>query len=196
MNRRFPYRLPARRLSRPARRTAGFTIIEVLAIVTIIGVVLVIGIPRTMKEFGRIRCENFASQTASMIQQTRMRAIRDNQEYSIDIDLAENEFTGLEGGATTGTADTLQLDLDEVKLQLYDDPSCYALTSDDRQYVKGALVYNGQGVADEVRAFCFQDGRGNIMQIAIDTLGGPPKTRKYVDGLAKFSPNKWQWEWL
>ena len=190
MRRRDPSRSP---------RTAGFTLLEMLVIVMIVGIMAVIAVPLTMRQLVRIRIESFADQAVSLLQSTRGRAIKDNTDYVSEWvdDAGDTVLDALSGitGLGGGTSQAVTLSLPERGLTVYDDAPCLAETTDGKAHVAGPLTYDGKGVADQLVAFCFQDPNGNILQVAIDTPAGAPKVRKYMPLAAKFSPEVWQWEW-
>ncbi len=185
----------------PSRRAgnAGFTLLEVLVIIVIIGIVAVIAVPITLQTLTRMRIESFADQASSLIQATRGRAIRDNADHTVewaddDGDGFDDAISGVTGlGAETSQA--VALSFRARGLAIYSGAPCLAETTDGKTHVAPPLIYDGQGTADDLVAFCVEDPNGNILQIAVDTPGGPPKVRKYLPADGKFSPEVWQWEW-
>ena len=200
----------------PHPSQGGFTILELLVIVFIIGIMVVIALPFTLQQLTRLRIEGFATEVVNLIQATRNRSIRDNQEYPIDWldedgDLVLDTITGVSGlggidaeEIDTGVLDSanssaVKLSLTDRGLEPYGDPTdptndCFALTKYDKQHEPAPLAYSGTGVADPEAAFCFQDPNGNVLQVAIDSPAGSPKIRKLVAS-GKFSPDTWEWEW-
>lgn len=168
-------------------------------IVMIIGIMVVIAGPLTLRLLVRMRAESFADQAVSLFQSTRSRAIRDNALHTVewvdqDGDTVLDALSGVTGlGA--GTSQSVNLALAERGLAVYSAASCLAATTDGKTHVAGPLVYDGKGVADRLAAFCFEDPNGNVLQVAVDSPSGPPKVRKFLPATGKFSPETWQWEW-
>ena len=177
---------------------AGVTLVEVLVVVLIVGIMAVIAVPLTLRQLVRLRIEGFADQATSLLQATRGRAIRDNEDYSVawadlDGDTVLDAMTGVSGlGAATTEAATLSLA--ERGLTVYTDVPCLAATTDGNTHDPAPVTFDSRGVADQLTAFCFEDPNGNVLQVAIDTPGGPPKVRKLLAS-NQFSPETWQWEW-
>ena len=70
------------RLCRPGRRSirarGGFSLIELLVVVAILMVVAAVSVPNIMQAIAQVRLRSAANTVAGMLQQGRMRAIRDN----------------------------------------------------------------------------------------------------------------------
>ena len=62
----------------------------------------------------------------------------------------------------------------ESDLEWWDQADCYT------GYKQLPLVYDAQGKADDKRSVCLADQRGNIFQIAVDSLQGTPRVRKFL----------------
>ncbi len=178
---------------------AGFTLLEVLIIVLIIGIMVVIAIPLTLRQLTRLRIEGFAEQTSSLMQATRGRAIRDNADHTVEwVDLDSDTVLDAISGVTglgVETSEAVTLSFAERGLSINNDAPCLAETTDGKAHVAPPLSYDSRGTANDLVAFCLEDPAGNILQIAVDTPGGPPKIRKYLPAAGKFSPEVWEWEW-
>jgi Tfp pilus assembly protein FimT len=176
--------------------------LEILVILAVMGLLLTLVFPFAVRTITRLELEGMTNQTVSLIQQTRMRAIRDNREYQVAID--GNTLTGVSGitavntdvgGTVTESSEAARLDLTEHNLEIFDQPSCYATTTDGKSYAAGAMNFDTRGTIDQARAFCFKDPRGNILQVAVEAPSVNLRVRKFLPAVNKFSPNEWEWEW-
>lgn len=75
------------RLCRSGRRSmrarGGFSLIEILVVVTIILVVTAISVPNIMQALAQVRLRTAANTVAGLLQQGRIRAVRDNKYYAV-----------------------------------------------------------------------------------------------------------------
>ena len=93
------------------------------------------------------------------------------------------------------TAESVFMWLEEQGLTPYTAASCLDFDDDGvDNHTLGALTYGGTGTTDDLVAFCFEDGSGNVMMVSVDTPSGPPKIRKLIPS-GKFSEQPWEWEW-
>lgn len=79
------------------------SLIEVTVVVAIIGLMVSVGYPAMQEWLDRYRVRNAASEIASAIQLQRMRAVSQNQEFSIAFDTSDNTYSLYEGDPATGT---------------------------------------------------------------------------------------------
>ena len=70
----------------PRQKTRGFSIMELLIVVAIILIIAAVAIPNFQKVMAEIRLRSSASAVAGVIQQARIRSVRDNKIYSVAID--------------------------------------------------------------------------------------------------------------
>jgi prepilin-type N-terminal cleavage/methylation domain-containing protein len=79
---------------------SGFTLLELMAVIAIVASVAAFTFPFMMKTTGNIRLSSTASSVATLIQNTRMLAVRDNKFYSMR-------------AATVAGANIFYVDMDE-----------------------------------------------------------------------------------
>ena len=78
---------------RELHQRVGFTILEVLLVVTIIGVLTGVAIPRTRYALDRIAVNNAASDAAALLELARHLAMTRGERVSVDIDSAPARLT-------------------------------------------------------------------------------------------------------
>ena len=85
------------RLCRSGRRSmrsrGGFSLIEMLVVVTIILVVTAISVPNIMQTIAQVRLRSAANSVAGLLQQARIRAVRDNAYYGVIADDGSGSLT-------------------------------------------------------------------------------------------------------
>lgn len=92
-----------RRTGNCRRARGGFSLIELMVVVMILLVLAAIAIPNIMKTISDVRLRSAANSVAGLLQEGRMRAIRDNKSYRV---------FGYTTDGTVGTADTQMACLD------------------------------------------------------------------------------------
>lgn len=83
---------------------AGFSLIEMIVVVALVGLLAAVGLPSMQDWLDRYRVRTAAEQLASLIQLQRMRAVSQNTDFSIDFDANAGSYTLYQGDAATGTA--------------------------------------------------------------------------------------------
>jgi prepilin-type N-terminal cleavage/methylation domain-containing protein len=73
----------SRRRGARARARAGFSLIEILVVVSILLVISAIEIPNMMQTIAQVRLRSAANSLAGLLQQGRIRAVRDNKYYRV-----------------------------------------------------------------------------------------------------------------
>lgn len=81
----------------------GFSLIELLVVVSLIGLIVVVGYPNMIDWLERYEVRGAASEIASSIQLQRMRAVSQNTEFSIAFDTASGSYRLFQGDPDTGT---------------------------------------------------------------------------------------------
>lgn len=79
------------------RRRAGFSLIELLVVMTLITAVVLIGMPAIQGWLERYRVRSAAESIAASIQLQRMRAISRNSRFSLSFDDADGSYTRYDG---------------------------------------------------------------------------------------------------
>ena len=162
---------------REASGAAGFSLLEALVIVGVLGVVMAIGIPSLISQMGKLQLESSATDVANLMRQTRLRAIRDNASYTVQISGAEVHGMGAFG-------DVLELTFeDPVKVYNPGDGAAVCLDKYDgsgETFDADSVVYQGTGVATGTGAICVHDARGNILQVVVAFATAQPRIRKYL----------------
>lgn len=183
-------REPSRRrlLRRWTRRDSqsGMTLIEILFVVVIMGLTLLMGAPYLLDEIRKAKIRGVTDQVVALFQAARVEAIKKNTNFTIDV--------ADEGISAPGITSVSFVSLGETDLEWWDEADCYV------GYKQLPLVFDAQGKADDKRAMCLSDPRGNIFQIAVDSLQGTPRVRKYLQagdapgaGAAGFYLDGWRW---
>ena len=167
-------RNPCRRL--PGRRS-GFSILEALIVIFVLGIAAAISVPSLIGQLAKLRLESSATDVANLMRQTRLRAIRDNTEYTVEI--SGDEITGM--GAYSGEAISLEFD-QPVLIYRTGDGAANCLNKYDGtgSFDDNSVVYQGSGVATGTGAICIHDGKGNILQVVVPFATAEPKVRKYL----------------
>lgn len=166
----------------------GFTLVELLVVIALLGILLTISIPYIMGQIRRAQVEGAANKSISLMQRTRLTAIRQNQQQSITADV--------DGVVGPGQV----VSYEELRVFEWDNDLCHDPDNDGTDdYDDGDIIYDAQGKASGKAAFCVTDGKGNIFQVAIDSLQGTPRIRKYLQpgdsptGAAGFFLDNWAW---
>ncbi len=171
------------RLRRDSRRTAsrGFSILEIMVVVAIVGVVAVIGVPSLLNQLSKVRLEAAASDVANLIRQTRLRAIRDNKVYVVEVAGAN-----VNGQTFVGSTETapFEMEFNNPPIEIY--PNTGIADCQDKFDGSGeawggtSITYQTTGVAQGTGAICVWDGEENILQVVVEFPAGQPTVRKYL----------------
>lgn len=161
--------------------TRGFSVIEMLVVVGILGLVTAIGVPALFDQMSKVRLEAAASDVANLVQQTRMRAIRDNQQYTVQVNGAN-----VDGQTFSGSTELapFEMEFNNPPIEVY--PGGGIADCQDKYDGSGeawggtSITYESTGVAQDTGAICIWDGGENILQVVIEFPGGQPKIRKFL----------------
>lgn len=85
------------------RQTKGFTILELIVIITIIGILAAIGLPKFQDWLPKSRVNAAARELFTEMQLARMKAISENNDYRIDFSETDNSYSIYDDGAWVKT---------------------------------------------------------------------------------------------
>ncbi len=165
-----------RRTCRSRPSAAGFSLIEGLIVIAIISLVAALGVPALLQHLARLRLESTANDIALLMQQTRLRAIRDHATYTVGVNGVKVEGKGL--------IDDVEIEFLDPRIQLYNNTG--AADCWDRYDGSGVpwdgdtVDYSHDGTASATLAICVHDGRDNVLQVVLQYPAGQPKIRKYL----------------
>ncbi len=168
----------------PRGDVAGFSVLEMLVVIAVIGVMAAVGIPSLLSQLNKVRLEAAASDVANLIRQTRLRAIRDGTQYSVGV--AGNTVTG------EGVIASVELELDDPSALLY--PGSGSAVCQDKYdgtadtWGGETILYESTGTAIDAGgggttgtgAICLYDGGENVLQVVLEYSAGQPKIRKFL----------------
>lgn len=161
------------------------TLIEIIFVVAIMGVVLLMTAPYLLDEIRKAKIRGTTDQVVALFQGARIDAIKKNRSFVVN--------ASAEAITADGVSSISYISLAEVDLDLWTDAACFV------GYKQLPLTYDAQGKADDKRAVCLADQRGNIFQVGVDSIQGTPRIRKYLEaadspsGSAGFFLDGWRW---
>ncbi len=156
---------------------------EALVVIAIIGIAAAIGVPSLLTQLARLNLESAATDVANLFRQTRLRAIRDNAEYTVGVD--SGKVVG------EGVIDSVEIEFDDPNVMLGDGAAdCLDTYSAAPDYDGDSVTYSGNGVASGTGAICIHDGKGNILQVVVEFTTAQPKIRKYLPAVASPTSNE------
>ena len=157
---------------------------ELLVVVAVLGILLVMAWPELDREMQRARIQQAVSQTVSLFNSVRMRAIRNNDDYVVTLDDTEHEIIGATAGFGAATEDRAVIDLEALGLRFF--PPGFPNQPPELQPAACAappadFSFSSTGNVDAVPVrFCVTDHLGNVMQLAIESPVGQTRVYKFI----------------
>lgn len=205
---------------RPARRAAGFTLIELFVVLAVLAIAVALGIPAIHNLIIRSKTEGFAREASVVMQRTRLEAIKMSREGVVHLDPAERRLVAFLDADRDGTfnpdpsapyrsADYVLGSLDlPANVDFKDENgntgrnSVVGLTQVEvNTQDQPAAVFQPDGSVAAVGAFRIGDVRGNVLEVRVDPAAtGRVGVLKWQNGkwLATVDPsdeNYEPWEW-
>lgn len=169
-----------------SRRSAslGFSVLETLVAVAVIGMVVVIGVPSVLRQMSKVRLEAAANDVANLVRQTRLRAIRDRQSYTVEV--VDNDE--LHGQTLIGSTEAAPFEMEfyNPPVEIYDDSDAGIADCQNKYDGSGetwggtSITYDSTGVAEDTAAICVWDGGENILQVVLEFPAATPTVRKFL----------------
>ena len=81
----------------------GFTLLELIIVMALIGLMLAVGIPEYMSWRAQARYREVSQSIASTLREARARALARNAQHRVEINVAGNRYRVVEGNRTIGS---------------------------------------------------------------------------------------------
>lgn len=163
-----------------AHGRAGFSLIELLIVILVIGLMAAITVSAYVQWLPRVRLRGAAEETAVVMQRARLHAIRTNRPVTVSLHPASDPATGewLVAVPEDGSPDA---PVGRVALPGSSNPGARLIMT--TSFPGSELVYRGNGTIESEGWFEFADlsDPPNRLQVALDNVSGSqPKIRKYL----------------
>jgi prepilin-type N-terminal cleavage/methylation domain-containing protein len=200
--------MPSR--ERHARTANGFTLVEAIIVVAVLGLLLLIGLPSFLGTLNRTRLTGSSRQLATLFQLARLDAIRYSTPAKVVYDSTLRRFSGFldldrdgvqdAGERAVGGAVELPV---KVRFQGPGESAEGGAEAidlwDDAPMGSPGPSFQSDGSADRAGAFRISDSHGNILEVRVDTIAtGKVVLRKWDPVATKFyayleGNKKWEW---
>jgi len=150
-------------------REAGFSLMELIVVIALIGLLAGVGLPAMQEWLDRYRVRTAADELASMIQLQRMRAVSQNTDFSIDFDEDAGTYTLYEGNAATGTALEVQARRLPSGVEFSGDADPVNVPSDEMIFHSDGSLNNSTATVDTIYV---SNGLGDIFFLSINRSTG------------------------
>lgn len=169
-------------------RGGGFTLLEIMVVVAIVGIVALFGLPALQNFIARSKIEGLAHQASVLMHRCRSEAIKQSAETLLTPDVGVGTlvaYADIDGDR----AFTSGVDQEVGRIQA---PSGVSLSSPDSVPVEGlttvgsdkVAIFNSDGSIDDIGAVRFGDLVGNYLEVRIITAATARIVIKKWDGAA------------
>ncbi len=206
---------------RRKRLHSGFTVIEMILVVAIIGIMATLGLPNLLRTLHRAKLEGIARETSVLMQMARSEAVRQNVPTVVRVDFTRNEvvaFADVDGPAAGSPSDMIYnpvagevhrtTDYEIGRYMLPNRVLFEAPSGDPDGPVKGftpagpgqVALFNPNGSIEGLGAIRFADQRGNFLEVRVSPAAtARVQVRKWDPDLSAWHSRNQEdkpWVWL
>jgi prepilin-type N-terminal cleavage/methylation domain-containing protein len=203
------------------RLHSGFTVIEMILVVAIIGIMATLGLPNLLRTLHRAKLEGIARETSVLMQMARSEAVRQNVPTVVRVDFTRNEvvaFADVDGPAVGSPSDMIYnpvagevhrtTDYEIGRYMLPNRVLFEAPAGDPGGPVKGfttagpdqVALFNPNGSIEDLGAIRFADQRGNFLEVRVSPAAtARVQVRKWDPDLSAWHSRNQEdkpWVWL
>ena len=193
------------------KRQAGFTLIETLIVLAVIGILVLISAPAFLSMMNRFKLTGTTRELASLMQAARYEAIKMNAPSQVNYDAASNRFIAfvdLDRDNVQSAADRILAATVMVprKVEFWGpgDGAANGVNAidgwdDSTPTARLGPIFSPNGSVDRVGAFRLKDSNDNYLEVRVETPAtGRMVLKKYFPGDNAFflngeSGRKWVW---
>ena len=199
---------------RTCTRQAGFTLIESLVVVAVIGILVLISAPAFLKMINRFKLTGTTREVTSLMQAARQEAIKMNAPAHVNYDATSNSFfafVDLDRDQVLSAADRILAARTPIPKKVeFRGPGDAGVNGanaidgwDDPPTARLGPIFNPDGSVDRAGSFRLKDSNDNFLEVRIEMPAtGRMVLRKYFPDESAFFMNgekvgtidhKWVW---